>query len=200
MADSALPPEQGYAAALAAFLVPGHTKEYWEALGEFVSTFSSVEVNMQLALWTFAGLSRPMATAILAGSTRIDSAINLMNKISVAKKWRAERKKEFSAISTQLGIINKIRNDILHYGAESASQDEWIISNKALAATQKRIRTTKVTVRALHEMTYDLVAIDLRIIYLAWGSLMPAKTRRAMRLVRRGLKSCSRPKEPEKSS
>jgi hypothetical protein len=178
MADSALPPERGYAAALAAFLRPQHTNEYWEALGEFVSTFSSVEVNMQLALWTFAGLSKPMANALLAGSTRIDSAINLMNKISVAQKWRAERKKELNAISTQLGIINKIRNDILHYGAESASQGEWIVSNKVLAATQKRIRTTKITVRALHSMTDDLVAIESRLVYLAWGSLMPAKTRR----------------------
>lgn len=44
MADSARS-DRGYGN----LLVFRQTKDCWEALGEFVSTFSSVEVNMQLA-------------------------------------------------------------------------------------------------------------------------------------------------------
>jgi hypothetical protein len=183
MTNDAPPPKKDYVEALLQFLTPQHTQEYWASLGEFVSTFSIVEVNMQLALWEFAGLSRPLAIALLAGSTRIDSAINLMSKISVARKWKAARKRELQTICTQLGIINKVRNDILHYGARF-TKGEWVVSNRALAATQKRTRITKFTVRALKDMTKDLMAINSRVVYLAWGSFMKPKTRRSFTQVR----------------
>src|SRR5258708_38984581 len=162
--DSPAPPTN-YVEAMLPFLIPQHTQEYWAALGEFVSAFSIVEVNMQQALWEFAKLSRPLAIALLAGSTRIDSAINLMSKISVAQKWKAERKRELQAICTQLGIINKVRNDILHYVAR-LTKGECVVSNRALAATQKRTRITRFTVRALRDMPGDLMAINSRLVYL----------------------------------
>jgi hypothetical protein len=188
-------PNTDYAGPLLAFLVPQHTQEYWASLGEFVSTFSIVEVNMQQALWEFAGLSRPLALALLAGSTRIDSAMTLINKISIAKKWKSARKLELQAICTQLGIINKVRNDILHYGARF-NKGEWIVSNRALVATQKRIRITKFTVRTLRDMTKDLTAINSRLVYLAWGSFMNAKTRRSFIQVRRYAWRYKQPSKP----
>jgi hypothetical protein len=175
---------KNYADALLRFLIPQHTQEYWAALGEFVSTFSTIEVNMQQALWEFAGLSRPLALALLAGSTRIDSAMTLISKVSVAKKWKSARKKELQAICTQLGIINKMRNDILHYGADF-SNGEWVVSNRSMVATKKRARTTRFTVPALKNMTRDLMAINLRLVYLAWGSFMNEKTKRSFAQVRR---------------
>jgi len=184
MTNDAPPPRKDYVEALLPFLIPLHTQEYWAALGEFVSAFSLVEVNMQQALWEFAGLSRPLALALLAGSTRIDSAINLMSKVSVAQKWKSVRKKELQAVCTQLGIINKVRNDILHYGA-NFSKGAWVVSNRSLVATQKRARITKFTVPALKNMTKDLMAINLRIVYLAWGSFMNAKTKRSFTQARR---------------
>src|ERR1700731_469239 len=152
MANAISPAQTDYVGPLLRFLIPQHTQEYWAALGEFVSTFSTVEVNMQQALWEFAGLSRPLALALLAGSTRIDSAMTLINKVSVAKKWKSARKRELQTICTQLGIINKVRNDILHYGANYI-EGEWVVSNRSMVATQKRARITRFTVRALRDMT-----------------------------------------------
>jgi hypothetical protein len=178
-----IPSAPNYVEALLPFLTPQHTQEYWASLGEFVSNFSIVEVNMQQALWEFAGLSRPLALALLAGSTRIDSAMTLMNKISIAKKWKSPRKRELQAICTQLGIINKVRNDILHYGADFR-KGEWVVSNRSMVATQKRARITKFTVRALKDMTKDLMAINSRLVYLAWGPFMNARARRSFTHVR----------------
>src|SRR5712692_9287026 len=111
--------DQNYTDVFLPFLTPPHLLKYWESLGRFVSAYSSIEVTMQLALWTFAGLSRPMARALLAGSTRIDAAMNLISKVAEAQKWKASKKRELNVIFSHLGIINKIRNDILHFGAKS---------------------------------------------------------------------------------
>jgi hypothetical protein len=184
MTNDASLEHKNYADASRRFLIPQHTQEYWAALGEFVSTFSIVEVTMQQALWEFAGLSRPLALALLAGSTRIDSAMTLISKVSVARKWKSARKQELQAICTQLGIINKVRNDILHYGANFA-KGEWVVSNLAMVATKKRARTTRFTVPSLSNMTKDLMAINSRLVYLAWGPFMNAKTKRSFAQVRR---------------
>lgn len=175
---------QHYTDQLLPFLIPTETREYWTALGEFVHTFSMVEVNMQCALWEFAGLSRALAIAFLAGSTRIDSAINLMNKIAVARKWRANRKTELQAICTQLGIINKVRNDILHYGADFID-GKWRVSNRAMVVTKARVRVTMITVKSLREMVSDLNIINSRLVYLAWGSFMKPAVRRSFTPLRK---------------
>jgi hypothetical protein len=51
----------------------GPPRQYWEALGRFVSLFSLVEENMQVALWRCVGVKAPVAPAIFSG-TRVDAA------------------------------------------------------------------------------------------------------------------------------
>src|SRR5438128_12465077 len=90
-----------------------HFNDYYQALGEFVSSFSQLEINLQLALWQFAKLSKPIARALLSGSTRINEAMNQILKLAEAQKWEDEKKKELKFLFDQLGIINKVRNDLL---------------------------------------------------------------------------------------
>jgi hypothetical protein len=88
--------------------------DYWEALGEFVSSFSQLEVNLQLALWQFAKLPKTVARAWLSSSTRINEAMNQISKLAEAQGWEDAKKKELKLLIDQLGMINKVRNDLLH--------------------------------------------------------------------------------------
>jgi hypothetical protein len=175
-----------YVSALLPFLDMPDVRKYWESVGQFVSTYSSLEVNMQLASWTFAELSNPMARVLLGGSTRIDAAMTLISKMAVAQKWKKAKKSELNAIFSQLGHINKLRNDLLHYGATASKRNkgDWIISNRAVEDTRKKIRTTKITTEILNRLTQDVTNIELRLVLLAWGHLMPTKTRRRFQQVR----------------
>lgn len=153
-------------------------KPYWQALGQFISGFSLLEVNMQLALWTFAHLSKPMARALLAGSTRIDAAMTLISKVAEAEKWDAEKKTELSRLFTQLGHINKIRNDLLHFGASpDSTSDEWTVSNKTFATADDQVRITKITVQTLSDLSSDVANINSNLVLLAWGDQMKPATR-----------------------
>jgi hypothetical protein len=175
MAEDDLPYD--YAERLLPYFTQQHIQDYWAALGKFVSTFSLVEVNMQLALWTFAGMSKTMARALLSGSTRIDAAMNLISKLAEAQQWEAARQTELSYLFTQLGIINKVRNDLLHYGARSQGSGEWLVTSELLATTKNQIRTTKITIPILEEMTRDITIINLRLTLLAWGDQMDKAAR-----------------------
>jgi hypothetical protein len=185
MTKKQISPPYDYVSGLLPFLGMPDIRKYWQSVGQFVSTFSSLEVTMQLALWSFSGLSNRMARALLSGSTRVDAAMNLINKIAATQKWKKSKRAELNAIFSQLGHINKLRNDLLHYGATSAkNKDEWIISNRAVEDTKKRIRTTKITTEALSRLSRDVLNIQLRLSLLTWGHLMQPKTRQIFGRVR----------------
>jgi len=90
------------------------------ALGRFVSIFSMVETNLQTYVWGFAGVPAPTAQAIFSG-IRVKGAMQLINRISDAQKWKQERKNELAYTFLQLGMINNLRNDVLHYGADDVA-------------------------------------------------------------------------------
>lgn len=143
----------------------GPPRQYWEALGNFVSMFSLVEENMQIALWRCARVKSPIAPAIFSG-TRVDAASSYIKRIAEAENWPNRKRKELDDVFKQLGELTRVRNDILHYGASMRGPEEWVVSNKLVAHTQDRIRETKITPAILNIMTNDLHKVIFHLIVL----------------------------------
>jgi hypothetical protein len=148
--------------------------EFHRALGEFVAQFAAVENNMHLALRTCAGVSAQMAATLFSG-TRTEAAAQNIRRISEAEKWPEPRAKEAEYIFKQLSEINRVRNDLLHYGAKPISEnklvpplgaDEWIVSNELVAHTPERVRKTKITPAILGLLTRDLQKIRMTLVVL----------------------------------
>jgi hypothetical protein len=164
---------------IAEVLTSEKTTNYFRSLGEFMTIFSSVEVNLQMAVWEFAGLSEPVAKAILP-SLRIEMAMSTINRIADTQSWNAEKRAELEDMFWHLGEINKLRNDILHYGA-AMDGSEWItVTNKAFAHVPNKVRTLRISSTTLKEATLDLVKIQTHLVALAWGHRMPLTARASM--------------------
>jgi hypothetical protein len=142
-----------------------HLDTYHRALGAFVSAFSQVEATLLRALWILAKLKPPYAQAVLSG-VKIEGAMGLINRIAEAEQWPESKKSQWEVVFSQLGIINKLRNDILHYGGAMFG-DAWVISNRAVAHHPKRIREIHITPKILEDATTDLGLMNVRLVLLA---------------------------------
>ncbi len=154
-------------------LMGGSVDCFFESLVRFVSAFSEVEVNLQTVVWHFAGVSTPMAQAIFS-NVRVDGAMNLISRIADAQNWSEERRTELRRVFSHLGEINKLRNDILHYGARLTGPDLWKVSNELFVHLPDRIRETQLSASILENATGDLHQIVAYLVVAAWGDQMPA--------------------------
>jgi hypothetical protein len=155
----------------------GAFDEYHKTLGEFVSKFSEVEANLISALWHFAGVQRPIAQAVLTG-TKVEGAISFINRVADAKHWRKSRRASFKEFSDQFGLINKLRNDILHNGSNWTASQTWTVTNRFFAHAPSKIRTYPVSADLLKRAKSDLELIETKLILFTWGYAMKPKTKR----------------------
>jgi hypothetical protein len=111
-------------------------------------------VTIQLLLWKVADIQPPVAQAVLSG-VRMDQAMGLISRTLDAQGKEAERSllKDYF---DQLGVINRVRNDILFYGAQVHERDVAVVSNKTAAHIPDRARETRVSVFDLEQMCFDL--------------------------------------------
>lgn len=100
-----------------------------------------------------------------------------IRRIADAQRWDETRKADIEYAFTQLGEINKLRNDLLHYGAQMKEPNVWTISNKNFVHIPEKIQEMKITPETLLHATNDLVRIQYRIILMAWGDEMPEAVR-----------------------
>jgi hypothetical protein len=143
------------------------TPPYYAALGRFVSRFSQVETTLQTSLWIIARIKPPVAPAIFNG-LKIEGCLQVIKRIADAKNWSAAKKKRLEEITNRLGPINRLRNDILHYGASInlSMEDAWLLSNKRYAHIPQKIRETLITPAILNDASSDLDKLFYLIIFL----------------------------------
>lgn len=162
------------------------TNDYYAALGRFVDAFARVETTLLRVLWTFAQLKSPYAQAVLSG-VRIEGAMGLINRIADAESWKPERRQDWQKIFTQIGIINKLRNDIFHHGTAWFGQ-VWVVSNRDVAHLPERVREIHITPKILDKATKDLWDIFVFLTLLggpAVGEIYGRKSPTLMRQLRR---------------
>lgn len=143
-------------------------QRYYQAIGEFVTIFSEVELRLLKVLWHFSGVKQPTASAVLSG-IKIEGAMGLINRIADAEQWSSDRKLELQRVFSHLGEINKLRNDLLHFGAFwEAEKDEWAISNEGFIHTPDKFRRRIVPRRTWEAAFGDLVTIFDALRAIAW--------------------------------
>jgi hypothetical protein len=101
---------------------------YWLKLGRLIHTFAAIEADLQEALAADSGLPKHLAKVVFKGM-QVDRSIDQLRAI-----WRAgEKKPETFLINalTQLSVLNRARNDLVHYGAQFNGQ-HWETPQSAL--------------------------------------------------------------------
>jgi hypothetical protein len=139
---------------------------------------------MLKALWIMAQLEPPYAQAVLSG-VKIEGAMSFINRIAEAEQWPDEKTTQWHAVFSQLGLLNKLRNDILHYGSLMFG-DVWVISNRLVAHHPKRVREIHITPKILEAATTDLTLINVRLTLLAGpraGEVYPRGGRRGLKRI-----------------
>lgn len=143
--------------------VPKHGAEdyaaYWVALGKFIHCFSSLEIEIKMALAYAVGV-RPGITQAIWSGTRADAALQLLRR--VRQMDDAPQDVSFERWSSQFTIINTARNEIVHSPAEFNGK-ELIVTNfaKALPSACKEILVSE---KLLDNMTADVCTISVGVI------------------------------------
>jgi len=151
---------------------------YYAALGRFVSKFAQVETILQTSLWMIARTKPPVAPAIFNG-LKIEGCLGAIKRIADAKNWSAKKKDRLEEIINRLGPINRLRNDILHYGAtiDLSAEDVWLLSNKRYVHIPQKIRESFITPALLNDATADLDKLFYLIVFLALSDRSPKSAR-----------------------
>ena len=65
--------------------------------------------------------------------------MKLINRIADAQKWRKPQREKLTYVFQHLGQLNKLRNDILHYGASPTDRTftTWKVTNRLFAHLEK---------------------------------------------------------------
>jgi hypothetical protein len=143
--------------------------EFAEAVGGFCWNFSILESKVRDALYHLARLPPKIGNAILSG-TRAKESLDCITRLSDVFCWSEDQKSELAAIKQQFGLINDLRNDILHYGAYRMG-DDYIVSNRQAVHIDARLKESRISAETLKFASADLYQIDLRLLQLVFTDL-----------------------------
>ena len=143
---------------------------YYEALGRFVDMFSRVETTVTLTLWHYAKTSPEIARVIFAGA-RMDLSSTFIKQLAETTGAPTDLQTDLAEVLQQASIINKVRNDILHYGANFVAEGAATVSNFIRAKGEPS--SFPISPDLLADMTKDLSKIWSHLEYL---HLMPSKS------------------------
>jgi hypothetical protein len=82
---------------------------------------------------------------------------------------------------TQIGIINSVRNDVLHYGADFDGDGlGMFVTNKRGTLRTRQARKLPISDKILQDMTSDLLQITMRLVLLMFSHSMDDETRASL--------------------
>ena len=139
----------------------GGGRRYWAELGCLLDHFSEAERSLIYTIDRYAKI-KPRVSRIILGGTRVDTGIDYLRKL-IDPLPASARKSELLEALVQMAIINKTRNDILHYGRDrlltKPRARKIVISNALRARSPAQLREFELTPQKLREMTIDVVHI-----------------------------------------
>lgn len=145
-------------------------RAYYEALGRFVDMFARVETAITLTLWAYAKTKPEIAKVIFAGA-KIEIGSTYIKQLSEASGAPQEARDDLLDVLQQVGIINGVRNNVLHYGAVSVAEGNAIVSNALKAKGEPT--EFPISPAALDSMTVDLRKITFHLNYRHLGRPTP---------------------------
>jgi hypothetical protein len=149
---------------------------YWQALGEFIETFSATESMLFTYLSIYAGLAHYSAKALLSG-IHVDQIINYIRRMWYARPPDPEIALQLGAAMTQLALINNVRNNVVHFASTATFGEERISTNISRALKAEKVREYRVSARIIKSMVSDLNEITDCIIYALTVLIQPPTAR-----------------------
>ena len=144
-------------------------RAYYEALGRFVQIFAEVERLVWQTLVHYVGTSHEIAKIVLTAG-KVDQCATHIKQIAAINAPK-EKRDDLELVLQQLGILNGVRDHILHYGATAIAEGRGTVSNawKAKAVPKE----FPISDTALAEMTDDARQIIAHLAYHHLGRPWP---------------------------
>ncbi len=131
------------------------TVPFYISLGRFLHNYAMLESIMLRALIKASGVSHEVGQSIYSG-TRVSAAKDFINRILDAQNNQA-LKARLKPYFDQIGLINSMRDDILHYGATcDFTTGVLTVSNTQIAHIPNKLREYEVSPTLLDNMTDDV--------------------------------------------
>jgi hypothetical protein len=131
-------------------ITPEH-EVYWKALGRFIHRFAMLEQQIAHLLALYAETPKGISQAVFSG-VRAPLALSLIDRVRETKETPEDP--DWNRLRAQFGIINSVRNDIVHLGAIMQSGG-FKISNQA-RTIPSQVKTTSISATELDAMTDDI--------------------------------------------
>ena len=133
-------------------------KEYWSTLGTFIHAFSLTEARLLSLLRHLARIEPLIGGAMLSG-VRVDAGKDYINRILEAT-GKTEIKQRLERPFAQLGVVNGVRNHIIHWGARHDGKGGLLVSNAFQNPAESRLNEFRVSSDDVKHMTADLFRIS----------------------------------------
>ena len=175
-------------------------KLYDQAVGQFVLMFAAIEGSLFALLGCLSGAPIEMAKVLFSG-TRAHEAMDKIKSVMKARKLRkhspefeAEISSYLTPLLDQLGVINGMRNHLLHYGTQDAYAEEPTVSNWMRALDDEKLKEVKMPRSDLEKMSADLGAATVIIAFIGHRLTFPN-----MQPPEKAIRECSQPSWTYKS-
>lgn len=143
---------------------PPKLAEYFLSLGEFVTVFAGAERALFFLSGMILRLPLSVAQAVFGGSARVKESTDRLNRAVRSILQEQPNNNILTRVKTgldralpQLGLINTVRNEILHYGITDNQDEHWTVTNSHLRPDSPS--EFKVSANILSDMTYDTRSI-----------------------------------------
>jgi hypothetical protein len=132
-------------------------ERYWAAFGRFINYFSQVEQRLHSLLWELSGAPLDLVRVAFA-EARFSQVANLINRL-YQSRGEVEHPLYRRAVD-QLGLINSMRNDMVHLGAAvvglTDTPDAVMIVSNEIKAIPGKEKSFRVNIEMLNDMSRDL--------------------------------------------
>ncbi|MGO9722243.1 MAG: hypothetical protein ACLPOA_17045 [Methylocella sp.] len=129
--------------------------DYWFHLGKFIHSFAQVEAELLYLLIKSAGLSKTKAGVLFHAKRQEATRIDIINILKATKQHHKQQRLEKSF--NQIAAIANIRNNLVHWGAQTDWEGSFIISN--VRRKPLKITTYTVTIDDFRKIDKDLTKI-----------------------------------------
>jgi hypothetical protein len=153
------------------------TIPFYISLGRFLHQYSLLETAMLTVLIGVSGVTLSVGKSIYSG-TRIGTAKSYINRILDATD-RAALKEQLRPYFDQIGLINSMRDEVLHYGATyDFSKNALIVSNERVAHTPDKLRRIEVNPQLLDDLRHDTLRAYCGVLLCWVGGSSPPDARK----------------------
>lgn len=145
---------------------------YVHALGEFVHSFSAVEMAIHGCLCHHTKVSNEVQRAVFSG-VRIKEGVSFLRRLAEVGEMDPGEWAMMKPLFDHLNVLTDKRNSLLHYGADGVKEGTPFVSNTSRALTWDKVEEFPITARMLRRMSHDLktifFALSTRHSGEAWG-------------------------------